>query len=60
MYNVDTDGAEHLRGGEHGVGDNRVEMAELGSAAPVIPMNQRSPMPGRANSMGVQHSIPLN
>ncbi len=60
MYNVDTDGAEHLRGGEHGVGDNRMEMAELGNASPGIPMDQRSPAPGRANSMGAQHSIPLN
>ena len=34
VYNVETDGAEHLRGGEHGVGDNRLEMAELGGAPP--------------------------
>ena len=30
-----TEGAEHLRGGEHGVGDNRLEMAEQGVAVPM-------------------------
>ena len=62
MYNIDTDGAEHLRGGEHGAGDNRLEMAEMGDAPPAggIPMGSVSPQPGRVNSLGVAHSIPLN
>ena len=44
VYNAETHGAEHLRGGEHGVGDNRQEiidgadnrqqLAELGLAGP--------------------------
>jgi hypothetical protein len=61
VYNIDTDGAEHLRGGEHGVGDNRLEMAEMGGEPPAAaPLSSASPHPGRANSLGAQHSISLN
>lgn len=64
MYNVETDGAEHLRGGEHGVGDNRLEMAEMGDAPPNgVPPGSSTATTGQlgnANSIGAQHSIPLN
>ncbi len=61
VYNIETDGAEHLRGGEHGVGDNRLEMAELGGALPSgAPVDSSTGQLGGTTSVGAHHSIPLN
>ncbi|BDA50727.1 probable phospholipid phosphatase 1 [Coccomyxa sp. Obi] len=61
VYNIETDGAEHLRGGEHGVGDNRLEMAELGDASlNGAPPGSSPRRLGTAQSLGAHHSIPLN